>query len=255
MRKYIPNLFTSLNLCCGCIATIFIVSGEPVGAIFFMLLGIFFDFFDGLAARALKVTSEVGVQLDSLADMITSGLVPGLLMIHLMTQLAWGVDVGDYFRLLFGESVLVEPPYEEGFLWTPFFGLLIVVGAAYRLAKFNVDERQTSGFIGLPTPANAIFIASLVMIMESFSPAWAYELLSNEWVLLGITIASSLIMNSEIRLFALKFKSFGFKENWYKYGFLLVSALALLLFKIIAVPFIIIGYILFSIVLNQTSKS
>ena len=159
-----------------------------------------------------------------------------------------GGQAKDHFHFLeLGTEQLIYP--------AGLFGLLIVVGAAYRLAKFNVDERQTSGFIGLPTPANAIFIASLVMIMESFSPAWAYELLSNEWVLLGITIASSLIMNSEIRLFALKFKSFGFKENWYKYGFLLLSALALLLFKIIAVPFIIIGYILFSIVLNQTSKS
>ena len=139
--------------------------------------------------------------------------------------------------------------------WVPVSALLIVVASAYRLAKFNVDDRQTNGFIGLPTPANSIFIASLLIITEDFSPAWAYELLSNVWVLLGLTIVSSLIMNAEIRLFALKFKSFGFKENWEKFGFLLLSAAALILFKVIAVPFIIIGYILFSIILNQTSKS
>lgn len=255
MLKYIPNLFTSLNLCCGCIAAVCIVLNAPIGAVIFMFLGIFFDFFDGLAARALKVTSEVGVQLDSLADVITSGLVPGLMMIHIMSKMLLNYGIQGYFNVLFYEAKMPGMPDNFSNLWLPATGLLIVVASAYRLAKFNVDDRQTSGFIGLPTPANAIFIASLLIITEDFSPAWAYELLSNVWVLLGITVLSSLIMNSEIRLFALKFKSFGLKDNWYKYSFLLLSVAALILFKVIAVPFIILGYILFSIILNQTSKN
>ncbi|MDC7999241.1 CDP-alcohol phosphatidyltransferase family protein [Gilvibacter sediminis] len=253
MRKYIPHLFTSLNLCCGCIAAIFIIIGQPLGAVFFMFLGIFFDFFDGLAARALKVTTEVGVQLDSLADVITSGLVPSLMMIHLMINAEWDGTIGTYLDALMVEK---NPLIPEELVpsWLPVIGLLIVISAAYRLAKFNVDERQTSGFIGLPTPANAIFIASLILITEDFSPAWAYELLTNSWVLVGVTIVFSLLMHAEIPLFSLKFKSFGLKENGFVYGFVIATIAALLLFKIIAIPFIIIGYIVLSIVKNTLTK-
>ncbi|NQX77342.1 CDP-alcohol phosphatidyltransferase family protein [Gilvibacter sp.] len=253
MRKYIPHLFTSLNLCCGCIAAIFIIIGQPLGAVIFMFLGIFFDFFDGLAARALKVTSEVGVQLDSLADVITSGLVPSLMMVHLLINAEWDGTIGTYLDALMVEK---NPLIPEALFpsWLPVIGLLVVVSAAYRLAKFNVDERQTSGFIGLPTPANAIFIASLILITEDFSPAWAYELLINSWVLVGITIVFSLLMHAEIPLFSLKFKSFGLKENGFVYGFLLATIAALLLFKIIAIPFIIIGYVLLSIIKNTLTK-
>lgn len=253
MRKYIPHLFTSLNLCCGCIAAVFIIIGQPLGAVFFMFLGIFFDFFDGLAARALKVTSEVGVQLDSLADVITSGLVPSLIMIHLLINAEWDGTIGTYLDALMVEK---NPLMPEALFpsWLPVIGLLIVISAAYRLAKFNVDDRQTSGFIGLPTPANAIFIASLLLITEDFSPAWAYELLSNSWVLIGITVVFSLLMHAEIRLFALKFKSFGIKENGHIYAFLLASLVGLLVFKLIAIPFIIIGYILVSILKNLTTN-
>ncbi|WP_435577757.1 CDP-alcohol phosphatidyltransferase family protein [Gilvibacter sp.] len=254
MRKYIPHLFTSLNLCCGCIAAIFIIIGQPLGAVVFMFLGIFFDFFDGLAARALKVTSEVGVQLDSLADVITSGLVPSLMMVYMLTSAQLNTNIAGYFSILFYD---VESPVGaagELSLWIPAIGLILVVSAAYRLAKFNVDERQTSGFIGLPTPANAIFIASLILITQDFSPAWAYELLINSWVLVGITIVFSLLMHAEIPLFSLKFKSFGLKENGFVYGFLLATIAALLLFKIIAIPFIIIGYVLLSIIKNTLTK-
>lgn len=250
MRKYIPNLFTSLNLCCGCIGAIAIVLGRPVEAAVFVLLGIFFDFFDGLLARALKVTSEVGVQLDSLADVITSGLVPSLIMMHLFTQAAYNITISEYFTLLFYEF-----PPDLDHKWLPLVSLLIVVGAAYRLAKFNVDPEQKEGFIGLPTPANAIFILSLGVIQQLNEPLWAVQLLDNVWVLLLITIISSLIMNARIHLFSLKFKSFDLNQNGIIYLFLLLSLVALLVYKIVAVPFIIIGYILFSIIHNATIKN
>ncbi len=254
MLKLIPNLITSLNLLCGCIAVISITVGEPLGAVIFMFLGIFFDFFDGLAARALKVTSSVGLQLDSLADVITSGLVPALLMVHLFCQALLNTTITGYFNLLFYEAITPDMPAEPEFRWMPAVGLLIVVGSAYRLAKFNVDQRQKTGFIGLPTPANSIFIASLVLITLDFSPAWAYQLLNNIWVLFAITVISSLILNAELPLFSLKFKSFNLKENLHIYLFLIASIAAIVLFKIIAIPFVIIGYVLVSIIKNSIAK-
>lgn len=255
MLKFIPNIFTSLNLLCGCIAVIAIVLGEPIGAVMFMLLGIFFDFFDGLAARLLKVTSEVGTQLDSLADVITSGLAPALIMMYLLCNALWDTGINGYFNLLFYEGELPTMTENQEFLWLPATGLLIVVASAYRLAKFNVDERQKTGFIGLPTPANAIFIGSLVLITQDFSPVWAYELLTNPWVLFGITLLSSLMLNAEVALFSLKLKSLNIKENLHIYLFLLLSIAALLVFKLIAIPFVIIGYIVSSIVKNLISTT
>ena len=254
MLKFIPNLITSLNLLCGCIAVISIVLNEPIAAVIFMFLGIFFDFFDGLAARALKVTSEVGVQLDSLADVITSGLVPGLLMVHLMTNAVVGLGIADYFGLLFYTVPLPGVPEDVGFKWLPLLGLMIVVASAYRLAKFNIDARQKTGFIGVPTPANAIFIASLVIITQDLSPAWAVNALYTDWVLILITVVSSLMLNAELPLFSLKFKTLSIKENLHIYLFLLASLAGLIIFKFIAIPFVIIGYVLVSLVKNTISK-
>ena len=153
MKKHIPNIITSLNLLCGCIAILFAVSGDLVAASYFVLTGMFFDFFDGLAARLLHVQSKIGLQLDSLADMVTFGVVPGIIMFQLLNEATTPQLLETRFEV--SETMVW---YGESMSFIPFIGLIIVIASAYRLAKFNVDSRQTDSFIGLPTPANTLLI-------------------------------------------------------------------------------------------------
>lgn len=242
MLKQLPNAVTSLNLLCGCVAVLFAVSGDLITASVFAFLGIFFDFFDGLAARLLNAQSEVGLQFDSLADMITSGLVPGIVMMKLLEK-ATGSEVIGF-----------SPEVTESMSWNaiqisllPLIGLLITVASGYRLAKFNVDTRQTDSFIGLPTPANTLLILSLGIISVIQPEHWASQLLLEPWVLIAITLLSCILLNAEIGLFALKFKTWGFISNAKRYLFLIFSLLALLLMKFMAIPLIIAVYVLISL--------
>ncbi|MEL6811856.1 MAG: CDP-alcohol phosphatidyltransferase family protein [Bacteroidota bacterium] len=241
MIKQIPNIITSLNLLCGAVAALFAASGDLVTAAVFVFLGIFFDFFDGLAARLLKAHSDVGLQFDSLADMITSGLVPGIVMIQLLSRSL----TGHYFSI--GETFSNNAWNVSLDTYIPLLGLLIVVASGYRLAKFNVDTRQTTSFIGLPTPANTLLILSLGLILELQSVSWASELILNPWFLGSMTLLSAVLLNAEIPLFALKFKTWGFRENAKRYLFLLFCLSGLILFKFIAIPLIIGVYILISV--------
>ncbi len=241
MVKHIPNIITSLNLLCGGIAILLAASGDLVTAAFFVFAGIFFDFFDGLAARWLNARSEVGLQLDSLADVITSGLAPAVVMVQLLSLSVFGTytDLAELFSSDAWNSDLMD--------YLPFTGLIIAVAAAYRLAKFNVDTRQSDSFIGLPTPANAILILSLPLILH-FQPTETLDaLILNKWFLLGLTIFSCIIMNAELPLFALKFKSWDFRSNAVRYVFLLLSLLLLIFLKFAALPVIIVVYILLSL--------
>lgn len=241
MVKQIPNIITSLNLLCGCVAVLFTMSGELVTASFFAFLGIFFDFFDGLAARLLNAQSKVGLELDSLADMITSGVVPGFVMVQLLSYAL----TGNYLDItaLFADNVWNESFYQ----YVPFIGLLIVVASAYRLAKFNVDTRQTSSFIGLPTPANTLLILSLPLILAYQQIDVITNVILNHWVLIGLTILSCILLNAEIPLFALKFKTLDFKSNAIRYIFLLLSVVLLFIFHFLAIPIIILLYIVLSL--------
>lgn len=236
MKRYIPNFITLLNLFCGTIAVVLAVKGDLFWAGFFVVLGIFFDFFDGFFARLLNVKSDLGLQLDSLADVVTSGVVPGIAMFQ-----------------MFSASHLVNQ--NEGLFvkFIPYFGFLITLASAYRLANFNIDTRQTSGFIGLPTPANALFIISLPIISQYYSNP-VVELLENTWVLVSITLLSSYILNAEIRLFALKFKDFSFENNKTKFIFIGVSLLLLVFLQVVAVPIIILLYVIFSLIIGRTEK-
>jgi CDP-diacylglycerol--serine O-phosphatidyltransferase len=232
IAKYIPNTFTLANLFSGCLAVLFAVNDRMEYAALFVALGIFFDFFDGFFARKFNVASDVGLQLDSLADMVTSGLVPGIVMYQLLNQasgLPWGEE-----QLLYAPSL-------------GWFGLSITLASAYRLAKFNVDERQTSSFIGLPTPANAIFILSIPLILIFEEYAFAKALFSNPYVLLAITALSCVLLNAELPLFALKFKNFSWKDNIKRYVFLVLCIILLITLKYLAIPLIIMGYILMSL--------
>ncbi|MCW9036867.1 CDP-alcohol phosphatidyltransferase family protein, partial [Altibacter sp.] len=144
MVKQIPNIITSLNLLCGCVAILFAVSGDLVTAAFFVFFGIFFDFFDGLAARVLKAQSKIGLELDSLADVVTSGVAPAVVMVQLLHLSYFGTELSI-------DSMFDDTAWNSSLRsYMPFVGLLIAVASAYRLAKFNVDTRQSESFIGLP---------------------------------------------------------------------------------------------------------
>ncbi|MCB4808704.1 CDP-alcohol phosphatidyltransferase family protein [Tamlana sp. 62-3] len=233
MKKAIPNAITLLNLFCGCIAVIFVINNHFVTAALFVFLGIFFDFFDGFAARILNAQSALGLQLDSLADVVTSGLVPGLVVYKLLqiAELSW-----DEYHLV------------------PYFGLAITLASAYRLAKFNIDDEQQSYFKGLPTPANALLIVSLPLILEYQNSDAMNAIILNKWFLFGITILSCYLLNSNIKLFALKFKDYSFTNNVTRYVFLLLSVVLIIVLQFAAIPLIILLYISLSVLNNFSSK-
>ncbi|MEZ4858007.1 MAG: CDP-alcohol phosphatidyltransferase family protein [Flavobacteriaceae bacterium] len=242
MIKHIPNAITSLNLLCGAVAILFTVSGDLVIAAVFVFLGIFFDFFDGLAARLLNAQSDIGVQFDSLADMVTCGVVPSLVMVQLL-------QVSFYGEIRPLTEIFSARAWNTGMdSYYPLIGLLVMVASAYRLAKFNVDTRQTTSFIGLPTPANSLLILSLPMIFEFQYSQVIQDVLFNKWFLIGLTLLSSFLLNAEIPLFAFKFKTWGFKENKQRYLFLMLALVLLALLKFLAIPIIIVLYVLISLV-------
>jgi len=242
MKKHIPNIVTLLNLLSGTIAVILAVEGKLVYAGFFVLLGIVFDFFDGLLARILNVQGELGKQLDSLADMVTSGVVPGIVMYQLLKDAsgAWNED-----------GIQLSSLFLEGITFIPMIGLLLTLASAYRLANFNIDERQTSSFIGIPTPANTIFILSLPLILKYSEISFAIHLIENQWFLIVITLIGSYMMNANIPLFSLKFKDYSIKNNVIKYVFLILTVVMLVALKFIAIPLVIILYVVLSIVENR----
>ena len=245
LKKHIPNLITLGNLLCGTFAVIFAVQSDFVSAATFVVLGIVLDFFDGFAARLLNVSGELGKQLDSLADMVTSGVVPGIVMLSLIDM-----------SLLEGhEQIAVNSDLvsiDTGFL--PNLGLLLTLAACYRLAKFNLDTRQTDSFIGLPTPAMALFVISLPLIPMYSDNQFFINIVQNNYFLIGVTLLLSYLMNAEIPLFSLKFKNFSLADNKLKYFFLLGSLGLLLSLEVIAVPLVIVFYVLLSIGSNLSKK-
>lgn len=231
--KWIPNLLTLLNLLCGCLAAMYAVNNQIQYTVLFVLLGIFFDFFDGFAARLLNVQSELGKQLDSLADMVTSGVVPGIVMVQMLLKSSNQEPLG----------------YLHGFDNFPFvamFGFAITLASCYRLANFNIDTNQTESFVGLPTPANTLFIMSLPLMHVYSEYHYISYIVDNHYVLLLVTALSCYMLNAKIELFALKFKTFQFAENKIKYVFLILSLGLILVLKLAAIPAIILVYMLLS---------
>ncbi|NNK70151.1 MAG: phosphatidylserine synthase, partial [Flavobacteriaceae bacterium] len=202
MKKHIPNLVTLLNLLSGCIAVVFAMNGELHIAAFFVLLGILFDYLDGFLAKILDARSELGLHLDSLADVVTSGLVPGIVMFKLLKLSGpdWSISASVKTGFDFSMDAII-----------PFFGLFIVLAAAYRLAKFNVSTDQTNHFYGIPTPANALLIISFPLILEYQNNDLMNGLILNRWFLLGITLASCILMNARLKMLAMKFSNWSFK--------------------------------------------
>jgi CDP-diacylglycerol--serine O-phosphatidyltransferase len=245
MKKYIPNLITLLNLLSGSIAVVFAVEGQLIGAGLFVILGIFFDFFDGFFARLFKVEGALGKQLDSLADMVTSGVVPGIVMFQLIKN-----SLTDWNS----EHLMPATLFEEGYSYLPFIGFIIILASAYRLANFNIDTRQTASFIGIPTPANALLVLSFPLILEFSTINFAFDLIHNTPFLIAVTLLGSYMMNANIPLFSLKFKDYSFKKNVIKYVFLMISIAFLLGLHYVAIPLIIVLYVALSIIENMRKE-
>ena len=220
MIRHLPNVLTCLNLLSGCLGIYSVFKFPEYPAAYFVWAACVFDFFDGFAARLLKVSSPIGKELDSLADMISFGALPSLAMTIWLSET--GVD------------------YPIAFI-----GFTIAVFSALRLAKFNVDENQKETFIGLPTPANAIFLTSL-----PFVPSALLGILSEPFSLIIITLVFSWLMVSPFELFALKFKNFGWRGNEVRFTFLLISVLLLVALGAGALPFIILLYLTISLTKN-----
>lgn len=207
MKRHIPNIITCCNLICGCIATYSAFHHGHQVAFLFILLGAFFDFFDGMTARALGVSGRLGVELDSLADCVTFGVAPSAMLFTLFNHVAYPVWMGtDFF-----------------FHVMPFTAFLMAAFSALRLAKFNIDERQHTGFIGMPTPANAIFWGALI----SSSEAWLRGPHFNALFLFLFMILSCWLLVCEVPMFA--FKSLSWNKDKIKFVFLAGSALILAL--------------------------
>lgn len=246
IKKHIPNIITLGNLFCGSVAVISAVNGNFEITGLFVILGIVLDFFDGFVARLLNVSDELGKQLDSLADMVTSGVVPGVVMFNLLQENSLN---------LFAKTTDTwnVASFSTGYL--PYFGLLLTLAACYRLAKFNIDTRQTDSFIGMPTPAMSLFVISLPLIVTYSESAYFINLIHHNYFLLGVTVLLSFLMNSEIALFSLKFKNYTVKENALKYVFLISSIVLIVFLEFIAIPMIILLYVLLSLASNLNKKT
>ncbi|WP_284651851.1 CDP-alcohol phosphatidyltransferase family protein [Flavobacterium terrisoli] len=238
IKRLIPNLFTMLNLFCGCVAVVLVAGNEFDWAFYFVCLGIFFDFFDGFFARKFGVSGPLGVQLDSLADMVTSGVVPGFVM----------------YQLLMDRKNLYVSNLDWFDISLPYLGFIITLGACYRLAKFNIDTRQSDSFIGVPTPANALFITSLPLVANYFHTEIDMGFSYNCWFLLLLTALSAYVMNAKIPLFSLKIKNFSVAKYKLQIFFLAISVLMLVFLQILAVPLIILLYVLLSVINNIVNK-
>jgi len=242
-KKHIPNTLTLLNLFAGLCALIHAFNGNYAEAFSLVCLGIFFDYWDGFLARILDVKSELGLQLDSLADMVTSGVVPGLIVYKMLADIQENQ----------AQYSLTEETYYMGVV--PYIGFLITLGSCYRLANFNIDTRQTDSFIGLPTPANALMICSLPIILEQTGgESFVFDYLSNPYVLVIIALISTFLLNAEIPLFSLKLKSFAWRSNKLQYSFLFVSLVLLVALEFAAIPLIIVAYVLTSLLFKPSAS-
>ncbi|MEX1192584.1 MAG: CDP-alcohol phosphatidyltransferase family protein [Brumimicrobium sp.] len=277
----VANILTGFNLIFGVISIIMTFSGRLELAVFAIFAGALCDFLDGFVARIMKQQSEIGKQLDSLADMVTFGVAPGLLVFVLfIISGAWdilalnGGTLDDlWFDGTFGYSISywisvyfndltgnLDPNYSSHFqgwyLFLPFLGLIIPFLSLFRLAKFNLDERQSTGFIGLPTPANCLFFASFALILwdgfgeNNWKTVVSMTLIKDQ-ILMTFVVVMSILLVSELQLFSLKFSHFKWKGNQVRYLFLIISLIITLSLFVWALPIIVLLYIIMSIINNK----
>ncbi|MEO8761289.1 MAG: CDP-alcohol phosphatidyltransferase family protein [Bacteroidia bacterium] len=239
IRRNIPNAITCGNLLCGCLAIVKTFEGNLIMAAYLVGIAAVLDFFDGFTARLLKVSSPIGKDLDSLADMVTFGVVPGFVMYKMML-----------LSILFMSAAPI-------WNYLPYLAFLIPVFSGIRLAKFNNDTRQSESFIGVNTPANSILICSLPLIIGANFNSPLASLILNPYLLMVLTVVMSFLLISEIPIFSLKFKTFGWKGNEVRFSFLILALLMICIFHYIGIPLTIVLYILMSVgnnILQRTSK-
>jgi len=232
--RHVPNTITCLNLLCGCLSIVLSTNGQLETAAYFIFAAAVFDFLDGFAARMLKAYSSIGKELDSLADVVSFGVAPAFIMYDLLL------------------SVIAQHDLSVDFLTCGWFiaasAFLIAIFSALRLAKFNIDTRQTDSFIGLPTPANALFICSLAFM--STGNHLLAVCTGNMFFLLAVTVVFSYLLVAELPLFSLKFKSFDWKNNKTRYIFIALSAILLIILHWAGLAAVILLYIILSILTN-----
>jgi len=234
---WVPNTITSLNLVSGCLAVFFAVDNQLGLAAVFIFAAAIFDFLDGFSARLLKAYSSIGKELDSLADTVSFGLAPAAI-IFTMIELT-----------LFGKNQHIQDIEANLSQWILLVSSLVVpIAGAFRLAKFNTDDRQTDQFLGMPIPANAIFFASLALILVLGDRSIIEPIILNKYTLLISIFSCSFLMVSELPMFNLKFKNLKIKENGLRYLFIGVTVLLLIFLKVYALPLIIIWYVLLSVI-------
>jgi len=238
----IPNLLTILNLVSGAIGVFFIFQDKIIWACYMIYIAGLFDFLDGFVARLLKASSDIGKQLDSLADMISFGLLPAAIIYYIIKLILIQANPGF--------TVMDASLTEILLLGTSFF---ILAFSALRLAKFNIDTRQNFGFIGVPTPSTAILISSFPFILSKVDSLGAH-LLMKLYIIIPVTLLLSFLMVSEIPMISMKFKNFKFSENLYKYLLIIISIIGILIGGITAIPFIFVVYLAFSIFESHSSK-
>ncbi|MBC7745258.1 MAG: CDP-diacylglycerol--serine O-phosphatidyltransferase [Flavobacterium sp.] len=226
MKRHIPNFITCLHLFSGCVGIVYAFKGELIIAGYAILISALLDFLDGMIARLFKAYSEIGKQLDSLADIVSFGVLPSVIIYQLFLQ---SPQLGNISTFLNYSS------------------FLITVFSALRLAKFNIDERQSDNFIGLPTPANAILIASLPMILAQGNWFFSAYIL-NPFFLFIFSLGMSILLVTEIPLISLKFKSLNFNDNLFRYILIISGIILILIFKFAAVPIIVFIYIFLSLI-------
>lgn len=228
-KRHIPNILTLCNALCGCVGISLIAEGQLVIACFLVFVALFFDYFDGFVARMLHVKSEIGKQLDSLADAITFGVLPAFI----------------------AQNLWLRNSKTDFFTYFPF---LLALFSILRLAKFNIDPRQTNSFIGVPTPANAMLWASFPLILQYQPSHFAEKILTNSHFLMPLIVLMSFLLVAELPLFALKFQDFSWKNNQIKYIFLILSIIALLMLQFWAIPLLILLYIIFSVFIQLSEN-
>ena len=232
--RHVPNMITCLNVFCGCLSILSSFDGRLEMAAYFIFAAAVFDFFDGFTARLLKAYSAIGKELDSLADMVSFGVAPASIMYAMLLSAA-------------AENGLPVEPYTCGW-FVAILAYIIAVFSALRLAKFNIDERQTDSFIGLPTPANALFVCSLAFISSGNGQLAMFT--NQLYVLLAVVVVFSYLLVAELPLFSLKFKSFDWKNNKIRYMFISLSALILMILHWVGLAVVILVYIILSIFTN-----
>ena len=234
MKKHIPNTLTCLNLVCGTLSAMAALRGNLEMAAIWIIVAAVFDFLDGFAARLLKVASPIGKELDSLSDIVSFGVAPAMIIFTWLTRCMYELQPSHINR--FTELM-------------PYAVLLVPALSAIRLARFNLDERQTTTFIGLPTPANALFLGFIPLAADNLS------FLNNFWLVWAVTIIFALLLVSEISMISLKFKDFSFKGiNIARYALILVGLILVPIFRWGAFPLIILAYIIISLFYHTLQK-